>query len=81
MILTGWRRGEVLGLRWSEVDLARRTATLTDTKTGASMRALSMKACDLIRAQTQNSDWIFPSRSGEAIVGYRKMWLKIVSSR
>lgn len=26
MILTGWRRGEVLGLRWSEIDVARRTA-------------------------------------------------------
>ena len=80
MILTGWRRGEVLGLKWSEVDLARRTATLTDTKTGASMRALSMKACDLIRAQPQNSDWVFLSRSGEAIVGYRKMWLKIAAA-
>jgi integrase len=33
MILTGWRRGEVLGLRWSELDLPRRTARLTDTKT------------------------------------------------
>ena len=21
MVLTGWRRGEVLGLRWSEIDL------------------------------------------------------------
>ena len=37
MILTGWRRGEVLGLRWSEVDLPRRTARLADTKTGASL--------------------------------------------
>ena len=28
MILTGWRRGEVLGLRWSEIDLPPRTARL-----------------------------------------------------
>ena len=41
MILTGWRRGEVLGLRWSEIDLPRRTARLADTKTGASIRPLS----------------------------------------
>ena len=33
MVLTGWRRGEVLGLRWSEVDLSRRTARLADTGT------------------------------------------------
>ena len=29
--LTGWRRGEVLGLRWWEIDLPRRTARLADT--------------------------------------------------
>jgi integrase len=45
MILTGWRRGEVLGLRWSEVDLPRRTAQLADTKTGASVRPLSELGC------------------------------------
>ncbi len=32
MVLTGWRRGEVLGLRWSEIDLPRRTVRLADTK-------------------------------------------------
>ena len=32
MILTEWRRGKVLGLRWSEVDLSRRTARLADTR-------------------------------------------------
>jgi integrase len=80
MMLTGWRRGEVLGLRWSEIDLTRRTARLTDTKTGASMRALSMKACALIRSQAQISEWVFPSRSGEQIIGYRKMWLKIAAT-
>jgi integrase len=34
LALTGFRRGEVLGLRWAEVDIGRRTATLTETKTG-----------------------------------------------
>jgi integrase len=36
--LIGWRSGEALALRWREVDLARRTATLPDTKTGRSAR-------------------------------------------
>ncbi len=27
LALTGWRRGEALGLRWDEIDIARRTAT------------------------------------------------------
>jgi DNA invertase Pin-like site-specific DNA recombinase len=34
LALTGWRRGEMLTLRWSEIDLASRTANLADTKTG-----------------------------------------------
>ena len=53
MILTGWRRGEVLGLRWSEVDLPRRTARLADTKTGASLRPLSIAGlwCDPVPAK------------------------------
>jgi integrase len=45
MIITGWRHGEVLGLRWSEVDLPRRTARLADTNSGASLRPLSDAAC------------------------------------
>ena len=78
MILTGWRRGEVLGLRWSEVDLPRRTARLADTKTGASLRPLSELACSVIQSQPMIGDVVFASRSGETpIVGYRKMWLRI----
>ncbi len=47
--LSGWRSGEALALQWSEVDLARRTATLPDTKTGRSVRPLSRAACDVLR--------------------------------
>ncbi len=43
LALTGWRTGEALTLRWRDIDLARRTATLPDTKTGRSMRGLSRR--------------------------------------
>ena len=33
LALTGWRGGEAFALRWNEIDLARRTAILPDTKT------------------------------------------------
>jgi integrase len=49
LALTGWRSGEALALRWSEVDLSRRTATLVDSKTGRSIRPLSYAACDVLR--------------------------------
>jgi integrase len=77
MSLTGWRPGEMLSLRWSEVDLSRRTARLADTKSGVSMRPLSKAACAAIQAQPRSSDVVFASRSGAPIVGYRKMWLRI----
>ena len=77
MILTGWRRGEVLGLRWSEVDLPRRTARLADTKTGTSIRPLSESARMVIQSQHRNCDLVFASRSGGQMIGHRKMWLRI----
>lgn len=67
----------MLGLGWSEVDLPRRTARLADTKTGESMRPLSEAACALISARSRHGEVVFASRSGESIVGYRKMWLRI----
>lgn len=80
MILTGWRRGEVLGLRWSEVDVPRRTARLADTKTGASLRPVSQLACMVIRSQPIIGDLVFASRSSGQIIGYRKMWLRIAKA-
>jgi integrase len=78
MILTGWRRGEILGLRWSEIDLDRRTARLTDTKTGFSMRALPTVACTVLQTLDQTGDLVFRTRSARVMVGHRKSWLKIV---
>lgn len=77
MIVTGWRRGEALGLRWSEVDLPRRTARLVETKTGFSMRALPTVACAVLRSLDRTGGLVFPSKIGEIMVGFRKSWLKL----
>jgi integrase len=57
--LTGWRSGEALGLRWDEVDLPRRTATLTDSKTGRSMRPLSTAACEVLTSVPKTAGLVF----------------------
>jgi integrase len=78
LALTGWRRGEALGLTWSEIDLERKTATLGDTKTGRSVRPLSSAACDLLRAQSRIGVVVFPAtRGGGPMNGFPKFWARI----
>ena len=79
LALTGWRSGEAQALRWTELDLSRRTARLTDTKTGLSMRPLSHAACDVLRNMPRLSgDLVFPATRGPGpMVGFKKFWPKI----
>lgn len=80
LCLTGWRSGEALGLKWSEVDLVTKTARLGDTKTGASMRPLSHAACDLLRALPRvGGDFAFQSSRGDdrPMRGFHVVWAKI----
>jgi integrase len=80
---TGWRSGEALALRWGEIDLARRTATLPDTKTGRSIRPLSRAACDVLRGLARSSNGgsealVFPPTRGDGrMTGFRKLWDRI----
>ena len=79
MALTGFRRGEVLGLRWADVDAGRRTATLMETKSGKSVRALSHAACDILSNLPRKSELIFPaSRGGGQMTGFPKFWARIM---
>jgi integrase len=75
LALSGWRRGEMLGLRWKEVDLVARTARLTDTKTGYSLRPLSHAACDLLRHWSRRGELVFPASRGndQPMMGFRKV--------
>jgi integrase len=80
LAVTGWRSGEALTLCWDEIDLARRTATLGDTKTGRSMRPLSHAACDAMRSLSRSGDLVFPATRGSGDIvmsGFKKLWKRI----
>jgi integrase len=79
LALTGWRSGEALGLRWIEVDLARRTATLADSKTGRSIRPLSHAACDVLCSLPRMcGELVFSATRGDGRMnGFPKLWARI----
>ena len=80
LALTGWRSGEALALRWSHVDLARRTARLADTKTGLSVRPLSHAGCDVLHSLPRigTGELVFPATRGDGrMIGFPKLWARI----
>ena len=71
-------------MRWNEIDLARRTATLGDTKTGRSVRPLSHAACDVVRNLPRLGHLVFPATRGSGDVvmsGFKKLWKRIAKLR
>jgi integrase len=86
LALTGWRSGEAIALRWRDVALAQRTANLPDSKTGKSMRALSLVACAVLEAQHKLTGGaadglVFPpARGGEGatMTGLKRAMGKVV---
>lgn len=81
LALTGARKSEIEGLRWSEVDFIRGALNLKDSKTGA--RAVPLGAAALLQLQSipriDGSDFVFPtpgSRRGH-YVGTPKVWARL----
>jgi integrase len=80
LALTGWRSGEALALKWSDIDIGRRTARLADTKTGLSIRPLSHAACDVLRSPPRigAGELVFPATRGDGrMIGFPKLWARI----
>jgi len=60
---TGFRSGEIIGLRWSEVDMDRREINLITTKAGRPFtQPLTAAAVEILSSLPQTNDWVFPSR-------------------
>ena len=80
LAITGWRSGEVLGLRWNMIDIALRTAHLPDTKSGASMRPLAAAACDILQELGIGTGdrLVFRASHGEGMMtGFPRMFARI----
>lgn len=80
LAVTGWRSGEAVNLRWRDLDLVKRTASLPDTKTGASVRPLARVACDLLRLMPRVADaaLVFPATRGDGpLFGFKKFARRI----
>lgn len=77
LALTGCRRREIEGLRWSDVDLAAGFLRLSDSKTGAKTVYLPPAAAALLSGVVKvgGSQWVFPATSGAGhYQGTPKIW-------
>jgi integrase len=83
MLLTGFRRMEVLALKWAHVDSKRRCIHLEDTKSGAQTRAIGSAAVRLLDAQPRIDGvaWVFPAAVGVGhAVGVPKVLARICAA-
>jgi len=67
LALTGCRRGEVFGLKKSEIDDHNQCLRLGDTKAGQQVRALGRPALDILTRSPfdKKSDFVFPAGQGD----------------
>ena len=79
--LTGCRRDEIAGLKWTEVDFEKGCLRLEDSKTGKSVRPLASAALAILKLQKREgkSVFVFPSDDGETFYqGTKRYWVKVV---
>lgn len=83
LLLTGCRVGEILALRWQDVDPERRLLLLPDSKTGPKPVFLSQAAIELLFAvpRQPGSEYVFAGdRLDKPIVSLRKPWERICAA-
>lgn len=78
---TGMRKGEILGLRWPQINLERGIIVLSDTKNGEHRgvplvgKALEIvKDYDKARTDEDETDLLFPGKAGDKPVDMKKAW-------
>lgn len=80
LALSGARKGEIEGLRWSEVDLKTGFLRLSTSKTGAKLIPITGPMREILTSQEtrRRDEWVFPDSVGAgAFQGTPKVWLKV----
>jgi integrase len=80
LLLTGCRKGEVLNLRWEEIDWERGVLKLSDTKTGRQERSVGEPVLELLNSLHWKSEsgWVIPGPdSSKPWVNLAKPWGRI----
>ena len=80
---TGARRGEILNLKWENIDFFRATATFHDTKNGETRTIhLASSILDCLKQEKGRrsvlSSYLFPSSTGKSPADVRTAWDKVV---
>jgi integrase len=80
LLLTGGRRGEIIGLQWPHVDFERHSLRLPDSKTGAKVIYLNPPALELLASlpRTSANPHVFVGkRKGGPLGGIDKVWFRV----
>jgi integrase len=80
LLLTGGRRGEIIGLQWAHVDFERHCLQLRDSKTGAKVIYLNPPALELLASlpRTSTNPHVFVGkRTGGPLGGIDKVWFRV----
>jgi len=80
LALTGARKTEIAGLKWSEVDLERGCLRLADSKTGAKVLPIGRPAAVIIEKlqDSRRNGFVFPAEAGDRhFQGTEKVWVKV----
>ena len=78
-LATGARKGELLTLKWSDIDFARARLTFRDTKNGESrsihLSKQSMKCLEMEKSKRVIfSEYVFPTRDGKRPADIKTAW-------